>query len=485
MTIKLAFAGRKPIFIPILEHIIALSKGEIEIVMTIGKKSADFNAASIQQISARSSKSGPLVANRQYSGAAEPIIQILNLLRIRDEFIDHMSRRAHEGQKNHQLRALDEYHNYFSIHYDALAAELIERKVTHVLMMDIPHRAYDTSLYHIANALNIPTYVMAQSLFGDRFFSMKTVEQNGVFRTVEVSPPFSIEKKEECSYFYMGNIGKNNERRGRFDIKRGMKLINFIKRQPIIEMLNPFLSFSYIKTINKIMGKFPHWRDPFAEFFDTSEMDYFCHLMKFENKPPNLEGRFVYFPLQLQPEMTTSALGGRFVDQAYAIERLSAILPDDVRILVKENPKHGAYRRGPMFFHRLRRIAKVEFLPSYSDTNQLVKRSMFVATVTGTAGWEAISLGKPALVFGIPWYRSFPGVIEYRDGVTFDEIMGQNWERSELEERLGALLYRSHEGIVVPGYEALVQDYDEARNIEKVAHVIHGLLMGKIETTFG
>ena len=67
----------------------------------------------------------------------------------------------------------------------------------------------------------------------------------------------------------------------------------------------------------------------------------------------------MYFALQLQPEMTTSALGGPFKDQALAIETLARLLPPGVRILVKENPKQGAYQRGPMFFHRLARIPGV------------------------------------------------------------------------------------------------------------------------------
>ena len=37
-----------------------------------------------------------------------------------------------------------------------------------------------------------------------------------------------------------------------------------------------------------------------------------------------------------------------------------------------------------------------------------------MATITGTAGFEALVRQKPVLVFGYPWYRGAPGLFEIR-----------------------------------------------------------------------
>ena len=121
--------------------------------------------------------------------------------------------------------------------------------------------------------------------------------------------------------------------------------------------------------------------------------------------------------------MSTSTLGGNYSDQLLAIEHLSSILPDDSWIYVKENPKQTGAMRGPKFFDRLDRIPNLEFLPSYANTHDLIDNSDFVATVTGTVGWEAIRKGKNVLVFGMPWYRNLPGAIQFHQGITYGMIL--------------------------------------------------------------
>ena len=89
----------------------------------------------------------------------------------------------------------------------------------------------------------------------------------------------------------------------------------------------------------------------------------------------------------MQPDMTTSSLGGRYSDQILAIEWLIKIIPNDCIVYVQESPKQTGKLRSPMFFHRLRRINNVKIVPSCASTHDLIDKAEFVATVTGTVGW--------------------------------------------------------------------------------------------------
>jgi hypothetical protein len=187
----------------------------------------------------------------------------------------------------------------------------------------------------------------------------------------------------------------------------------------------------------------------------------------------DLDRKYVYFPLHLQPELTTSALGGIYVDQLLALERLSEILPLDWLVYVKENPKQTEMQRDAGFFQRMARLKNVILVPMESDSLALIRASQFVATITGTAGWEAISLGKKALIFGACWYQHLPGVFRYTPSLTLNEIMSSPAiPSSSLEAATAQLLCMAGCGVVDPEYSILVEGYDDRENARQVAGAI-------------
>jgi len=401
-------------------------------------------------------------------------------------FIDHMLRKDSKFiYHSHSLHTLHEYMDYYHILLDVMATRIIEEKITHMLFFDIPHLGYDTIVYQIGKALGLKITILAQSLFPNQFFSMSNIEDYGIVAYQDIDClPMKIERHKTQEWFYMKKIQQGEGKKGRISIKAYLHIILFVMLKQPKYMLHPKEFYTLFRRASKVYNKLPTWRDPFAKYFHVNALEYFEHLVQYEKNTYSLDVPFVYFSLQMQPEMTTSALGGWYRDQALAIESLALLLPDDVKIYVKENPKQGMYMRGPMFFHRLRRIPSVVILPSYANTHELTEKAIFVSTITGTVGWEAIQKGKCVLAFGNAWYRSLPGVFNYHEDMLYEEICSYEIDHTLLEKKMGELLYQAHQGVINRHYTKIVQGYNQEENLHITSKIIWALLQERIPLTF-
>jgi len=472
--------------VPILERMKAIAGDELDVVFQMGSAGADIKASSISKMSAQSGRRGHIMQNAFFTGAKHDVVFRPDFHEGLEEFIDHLQRRAPAYRyTSHNIQNMQDYIDYYNVLLEAACAKILETGATHMLFFNIPHMGYDTVFYHAGRALGLKSVLMTQSLFPNKFVSTTAPEHFGEFSLEMMdAEPFNIESPEQLDLFYMKGISQEQDKSGRITARTLWSLFLFLLNKAPGRALNPIYLYRTLKRMQIIYGKFPKWRDPFARFFHENNLAYFEHLAEYENHEVDLSQRFVYFPLQLQPEMTTSALGGVFKDQALAIEELARILPADVKIYVKENPKQLGFMRGPLFFHRLNRIPNVEIMPSHANTHALSDSAEFVATITGTVGWEAICKGKPALVFGNAWYKTFPGVVRYREDLVYEDIIGTRPEHAKLEAAVGAFLARCHDGVVLRHYRSLLPDYDVDRNADMVARTALALLRGEVEVTF-
>jgi hypothetical protein len=108
---------------------------------------------------------------------------------------------------------------------------------------------------------------------------------------------------------------------------------------------------------------------------------------------------FAYFPLHYEPEASTLVAAPHAINQIAIIESLAEATPPDWTIVVKEHmPMMG--RRPGDFYRRLRAIPKVSLLSPRADSFALIESAELTITITGTAGLEAVLLGRPVLFLG-------------------------------------------------------------------------------------
>ncbi|MDH5529412.1 MAG: hypothetical protein OEY05_05175 [Paracoccaceae bacterium] len=212
--------------------------------------------------------------------------------------------------------------------------------------------------------------------------------------------------------------------------------------------------------------------------------EFLIWLAGLESDIAALPEKFIYFPLHFQPEMTTAPQGGRYVDQALAIEQLTAKLPGDMKIVVKENPLQGSFLRSAEFVQRISRLANVVIVHPTMNTHLIEQKSCMIATVTGTAGWEAIRAEKPCLYFGYPWYRDCPGVEKFEDKTDLNQMLLNPPTTARTAQFIEQVVARAHEGVI---YEAFLKDPGPefaAQNEAHLTDLFTDLLLARQQTTF-
>ncbi len=462
---------------------------DIEIPLWYGRKGADFTTSSITRSKRKKGKSGYFSDLPYYTGASLSLTGALSedFHHSLFLFIDHMYRNGEIGHiRPHKLDNFYDYQHFFHVVADMVATHIKQYNINTIFFGNMPHLGYDTIVYEVAKHLGIRTVMFTQSIFPNKYFSLEKVENYGILnkeKAKNFDKPFHVEKNSFPELFYMKGVKQEIEESGKLNFKDVAFIFwYFIRRQPT-QLLSPKKVTEILTQAKEIKAKFPKWRDPFTGFFHANHFEYFNTIAEFEKVEYDLDKKFVYFPLHLQPELSTSVLGGRHVDQALAIEHLSLLLPDDWYIYVKENPKQASFMRNPLFFHRLQRIKNLVFLPSYANSQELTLNCQFVATIAGTVGWEALRNGKNVLVFGNAWYRSFPGVTEYHPSLTIKDIM-QPYEHNEIENTLGYMLDKMADGIVDGAYRPIYPEYDELTNQKAFSDYLYAILTGKKQTTF-
>jgi hypothetical protein len=331
-----------------------------------------------------------------------------------------------------------------------------------------PHAGYDYIPHILAGEMEIKTLYLAQTTFPNRFFHYWKFNDFGSFETTEKlfgpQPNYEIENKFEKNLPYM----KINRR-------DGFKISNIKSIASLNNELTKYVpGFQLAKDLLK-----PEYRSQ-AYYRYSLKKEYELNRKSLTNEV-NLDHPFIYFALHLQPEKTTSSYGGKYSDQALALEHLSSILPKGWKIYVKENPKQSYFMRNPEFFRRLERINNLEIVSPTYNTYDLIKNSKICATIAGTVGWEAITGGKPVIIFGWgAWYKTLPGVYTFSADLDLEEISSKEVNFKNLQVKFNELTDKLAPGVTLnENYPSYYKDYDVDENDVQVAKSIEIIIRSK------
>lgn len=385
--------------------------------------------------------------------------------KLRDQIYDrayNLFRRHYIRRKGWESRRkLSDWSNFDNLFF--LAArffyEILQRKqITTVIFFDFPHVGPSIVLYHLAKLMDIDVLIVKETIFFERLWIIKSIEDFGKFETVSgegktmplpaLDAPFYVKQRKK--YRYLASIAL----RFLWDIA---KLILKIFTLRVLWDRNTLKRSVYrLGNYWSILGLGAPGRG--------YEQDV------------DLEMPFIYFPLHLQPEMTTDTLGYEYGDQLRALEELSAAAPEGVLIYVKENPLQSKHMREEGFFRRMRLMKNVRYVSSGVPSFELIRRSACVATITGTAGWEAALLQKGVIHFGLAWYGSLPGVFMWQGPATLDSALNFKGDRRSLSDAFQQICRKMYTGVIDHHYAKIVPNFDDAGLSRKAAVSIVSVL---------
>jgi hypothetical protein len=300
-----------------------------------------------------------------------------------------------------------------------------------LIFADSPHVGFDTVLYYVAKALNVRTLIVEETHLDN---SSLLIEDYRRFPLVPAEflaeDPYAqlLTVLEGTRFADLFNSGKGTRSLRTIWLKHEKMLDSerdvTVRRERLIVSIKKIIKVVLKKVLGIDIEKTVYSR---ALVFNSmrASSDLRRAYSKYEvekerlkkdyreraDSAPNLGVPYVFFPLHLQPEKTTSAFGGVFEDQYLAIKILSTSIPDEVVIYVKEHPAQlvsdrieNMLYRDECYYDLIAGIQKVRYVGLDASYDALMSGSLFNATITGSVGWESMIRGKPIMIFGNSWY---------------------------------------------------------------------------------
>lgn len=325
--------------------------------------------------------------------------------------------------------SLEERKEYFLTAFNFWYSILINKKVSLFISLANPHTPTCYLIYLICKeVLNIKVlFFDAAPLFNNQMHLIRTTYSDNINEYIKTKINSKIKDINSEDKFFIQNYFESikNKSFPSHIIREGPQ-IKLPTKYKLIDVLK-FIIKSFIPS-KKYSDLIFYKKNKKSFYSNQSKLDYFeYHLFKkkirknnlilkkyyySKVKKPILEKKFIYFASSYQPESRTKTSCGIFDDQINALKLISKYLPSDCYIYFKEHPSvffesevaKGSLSRTKEYYDNLLKIQNLILVDCEYNTFELIEKSIAVATVGGTAGFEAAIFHKPSIIFGDPWY---------------------------------------------------------------------------------
>jgi len=128
-------------------------------------------------------------------------------------------------------------------------------------------------------------------------------------------------------------------------------------------------------------------------------------------KKIDLDKKFIFFPLQVQPERNVDLDAPFYANQIEVVTSIAKAMPVDYNLFVKEHPSmRFRHWREINDYKEILALPNVKLINPSTKPDEFLENCELVITIAGSGGLEAMLYKKPAIVFVDTIYASLPSV---------------------------------------------------------------------------
>ena len=304
------------------------------------------------------------------------------------------------------LYSIQEYESILRSHYVQIKRLFAKINPHKIIFANVPHEGFDNIMCLLSLYNEISTHACFQLHFVPRFNFVNLKADLALAFTDKLEPTkkYQLSKHEiNCIHEYVRRLEGNSEY---------FYMTSVLERNRPVPLWKAIFKKSHV--VFTAIASLSNPKRALASLY--RQIRHSRYLKKLNNlRPPSTSNispkQYIYFPLHLQPEMTTAAFGSIYCDQIIALSKAAALAKSHgLSVICKENPKQSFSHRSNFYFQSLKKFDNVYFVSKKADSRELIRNSLMVVTVIGTAGMEAIANNIPVWCLGGAWWRSIDGV---------------------------------------------------------------------------
>lgn len=251
----------------------------------------------------------------------------------------------------------------------------------------------------------------------------------------------------------------------------------FIKKSNMIETVNVQLKFNsnttFSQKINHYIKRLSHNPEPIYKNIGKTKLKMIKYKYQnhFEIKKRKQfldnksiksikDKKFVYYPLQSEPEAKVLTESPFYSNQIALIENIARSIPIDLVLYVKEHPiQKTKLWRTIEDYKKILALPNVKLVHPSVNSQELISKSQGVIVINGSIGFEGLFYKKPIILFGDEYYDELSMVTKIISLTTLPNVINNALSNFKFNNKeLNALMQVVNDQTISVPYFSIIKD---------------------------